>query len=78
MRGGPPEVFASGLRMQAASLSWSGKSLVHARVQGNLEITAVPRQMRRLLGPCGGAVRQDVLAAKDADANPNGENDFAA
>ena len=33
--------------------------------------------MRRLFGPCGGATRQDVLAATDADANWKGE-DFAA
>ena len=54
------------------------KSLAKASVQGNLGLSAVPRQMRRLFGPRGGVVRWGGLAATDADVNSNGGDDFAA
>ena len=58
-----PEVFASAPRMRNASISRLEKSLALAIAQGNLEISAVARQLRRLSGPCEGAACQGVLAA---------------
>ena len=42
---------------------------------GILGISAAARQMFRLLGPRGGAARQDVSAVADVDASSNGEDD---
>ena len=53
------------------------KSLALASVQGNLGISAVARQRRRLLGPRGGAPPQNALAATDVDATSNGGDGFA-
>ena len=53
------------------------KSPVLASVQGDLGISAVARQMRRLFGQRGGFARQDVLATTDAGANSNNEGSFA-
>ena len=53
MGGAFPGTYASALRMQHASLSRSDKSPVLAIVQRNPGISAVARQMRRLLGQCG-------------------------
>ena len=75
MGGAFPEIFASAICMQNALLSRSGKSLVSASVQGNVEIFAVARQVRPLSSPCGGAARQDVSADWVAyrKANEKGE-----
>ena len=78
MGGSAPQVLASVLCLQNASLSRSQESLVLASVQGYLGISAVARQRRRFLGPRDGVARQDVLAATDVDGNSNDEDDFAA
>ena len=78
LEGAFPEVCASVLRMKNASHSRSKKPTGLARVQGYVGISAVARQMRGLIGLCGGVTRQDVSAAADADANSNGDDDFAA
>ena len=74
LEGAPPETFASAPCKKNAFLPQSEKSLVLASAQGNLGVPAVARQMRRLFGPRGGAVRQDVLAATDADVSSNGDD----
>ena len=58
------------------ALSRSGKSLVLACVQGNLCFPAVAKHLRRLFGPCGVAVRQDVLVAANADVSSGEVTDF--
>ena len=52
--------------MQNAALSGREKSLASASVQGGLGFSDVAERMRRLSGPCGGAARQNALAAADA------------
>ena len=64
--------------MRKGSLPRSETSLVLAGNKGNSGISAVVRQMRHVFGPCGGAPRQDVLAATDVDVKSNGGDDFAA
>ena len=71
-------IYASAMRMQNASLSRSGKSLVLASVQGRPGISAVARQVRRLFGLCGGVARRDVSAAADVGATSNEHADSAA
>ena len=44
-------------------------------LQGNVGMAAVARQMRRLFGPAGGAVRQDVLAATGVDEQSKAASD---
>ena len=62
--GGPlPETVISILCMQNASLSRADYSLILASAQGCLEIAAAASQMRRLFGPTGATVRQDVFMA---------------
>ena len=86
VRGAFREVCASVLRMQNAFLVRSGRSLDFASAQGNLGTNApmlhalrkVDAPMRRLFGPRGGAVRQDVLAATGVGGNSDAEDDFAA
>ena len=67
--GDPAEAFASALRMRNAPPSQSEKALVFASAHGNLGNFAVARQMRRLFGPRGTAVRQQVLAATNVDVS---------
>ena len=74
MGGGVPETFAWARCAQDPALTRSEKSLALAGAQGNLGISAVARQMRRLFGPRGGAARRDAWAATDADANSNDDN----
>ena len=62
--------------MQDVALSRSGKSRALTSAQGNLGLPAVAKQTRRLFGPCGGAVRQDVLAAAGWDAASGEGTDF--
>ena len=69
-----PDAFAPALRMRNASPSWREKSLALASVQGNVGISVVARQVCRLSGPRGGAVRQGVSAATDADASSDDED----
>ena len=69
--GASPETFASAPCIRNAFLPQSEKSLVLASAQGNLGIPAVAQQARWLFGPRGSAVRQDVLAATDADVSSN-------
>ena len=59
--------------MRNASLSKSEELLVPARVQGNINFPVAANQMRRFLGPFGGADRQDILVAADAGVCPRGE-----
>ena len=74
---GFPDEFASVLCVQNAALLGNGKSMGLACVQNNLAFPGAPSLMRRLFGPRGSAVRQDVLAA--ADLGPAlGEEDYAA
>ena len=61
-------ILASAHLLQNASHLRSEKSPVLASAQGNLGISAVAREMRRLFRPCGGVARQDVSAAAEADA----------
>ena len=56
---------------------WPEKSPMLASVQGDLGTSTVARRMRQLFGLRDGAVRQDVLAATDMDAN-SGDGDIAA
>ena len=70
--------FASALCMQNAALLGSGESQVSASVLGNLGFLAVARQIRRLSGPFGGAVRRDGLEAADLDMMFGNGDDFAA
>ena len=72
-----PETFASAPRIQIASLSGREKSQASAGVQGNLGISAVAGLLRPLFGPYGGAARQYVLAATDADVNSI-DDDYAS
>ena len=53
------------------------KSLVSAGAIGDLGTSEVARQMRRPLGPRGGADRQDVSAATDVDVTSNDDDDPA-
>ena len=78
MGGASSEIFASEICMQNAPLSRWRKSPVLASVQGNLGISAVDQQIRRLFGPFGGAAPQDVSAAADVDAISDEDDDFAA
>ena len=59
------EAFTSVLRIKNAALSRPEESSVSAIAQGNPGCSAVATQMRRLLGPRGGADRQNVLVAAD-------------
>ena len=52
--------------------------MVLTSVLGNLGLAAVARQMRRQLGPGDSAALRDVLAAPDAGATSNENDDFAA
>ena len=45
-----------------------------ANVQGALYVPIAAKQMRRLLDPCGGARRRDVLAAAGADVRSDEED----
>ena len=62
--------------MQPSSLSRSYITLASASIPGNLGVVAVTRQMRRLFGPFGGAVRQNVSAAADIGVNSS-DDDYA-
>ena len=70
--GGPPPRY---LRRRPACEA--ERSLVLARLQGNLRTSAVARRLHRLFDTRGGAFRQDVLAATDVAAS-SGNDDFAA
>ena len=72
MGGGPPPRY---LRRRPACEA--ERSLVLARLQGNLRTSAVARRLHRLFDTRGGAFRQDVLAATDVAAS-SGSDDFAA
>ena len=75
------KAFVRILRMQIAPPSRVDKSLGLARAPGIRGTAAAARRMRRLSGPLGSKVRQDVLAATDmeeeAKTSPDGE-DFEA
>ena len=72
MGGTCPGVRASARCVQNASLCRPETPPELASVHGNLGISAAARQMLQLVGPRGGAVRQDVLdVSSDND-------DFAA
>ena len=78
MGGSLPETFVSILCAPNTSLSLIDKSLVLASVRENLGMAAEERQLGRLFGPMGDAVRQDVLAATDTgekakDASEGGD-----
>ena len=68
----------SALRMRTAPPPpRPGKSLLLASVKGNLGISAMSQQMRRLFGPRGGPAWGDVLAATDVYVESIGD-DYAA
>ena len=77
MGSGSPDEFVSILCMQNAALSENEASLALAGMRNTLASPEVVRRMRRLFGPCGMAVRQDVLMAADLDAALE-EKDYAA
>ena len=65
-----PTLFVGGLcansgEFYAAPPPRPGKSMLLASVRGNLGISAVARQTRRLFSPRGGVDRQDVWATAD-------------
>ena len=64
------------LRVQTAAFSRSEESSVLASAQGNSGFPAVAEHMRRLFGPRGGAVAQDVLIAADFDVSWEDGVDF--
>ena len=64
------------LLTRKASPPRSEKPLFIASVQGNLGISAVARQMRRIFDPRDGAYRQDVFVATAADAMSYDADDF--
>ena len=72
--GGFPDEFAPAVCAQNAALSENGKTLALARFRNAEAFPEVSAQMRRLLGPRGYAMRQDVLVAADTDAAPEGED----
>ena len=63
--------------MRTAPPPRPGKSLLLASVKGNLGISAISQQMRRLFGPRGGAAWGDVSAATDVYVESIGD-DYAA
>ena len=75
MGSGFPGEFVSVLCMQNAALSKNGKTLALASLGNTLAFPQVSVQMRRLLGHCGYASRQDVLVAQDLDTVSE-EEDF--
>ena len=77
VRWASPEVFASAICSQNASLSRSEKSRALASVRWYLGIFPVARQLRRLLGPRVGVVRRDGLPATSVDVKSKDEDDFA-
>ena len=60
------------LRLQNAALP-----VVLAGFQGTSPFAAVAKRMRRLLGSCRGAARQDVSVAADAVLPPEDESERA-
>ena len=81
MGGSGPETFGSILRLRAAALLRAEKSLGLASPRGNSGAAAAARWTRRLRGPMGNAVRQDVLAATDLEEKAGGapdDDDFEA
>ena len=70
-RAGSPEQFVSILCMQDTELFCQEGSLALASGQKGLKFVDVAAKMRRLLGFCVGAVRQDVLITEAVDG-PSG------
>ena len=52
--------------------------MVLASLQVYLGFPSAAKQMRRLLGPCGGTARRDVLGAGDIDVSLEEEGDSEA
>ena len=75
--GASPQLFASAPCARNASNPRSEKWLALASVQGNLGISAVAQQMRRLFGRHGGVGRRDVFQAADVDVTSSEDDDFA-
>ena len=78
--GGPsPEDVASVLSLRHVSPYKANKSLVLASAHGDLGITGIPQQMRRMSGPTCGCGRRDVLYAADGEERrqSSSEGDFA-
>ena len=69
--------FVASLCAQNASPSKSEKSLELASFLGNVNLSRVAGQTRRLFGSCGGAARQDFLVAADEDLSSEVESDHA-
>ena len=78
MGGGFPVNSVPALRMQNAASPKHYKLLVLGRIQGALSLAAAETEMRRLLGSCGSAARQDTLVAADANSSSAEKNDLAA
>ena len=76
MGGGFPEAFVSVLVAQNVSSPEAEKPLVLASIRAKM--TGCVDRMRRLRGSRGGAARQDVLLAADADLAAGEESDHAA
>ena len=77
MGGAFPQAFVSILRMHDAALSRNEKSLLFANVQwcsAAIIQTDAAQQMRRLVDPCVGPARQDILSAADMDAKSDGKD----
>ena len=64
--------------MQNASLPKDEKSLASASIKGNSNFAAAATQMRQPSGSWGGANRQDVFVAADANVSSEDENEPAA
>ena len=74
MRGAFPDAFVSISRTQHAAVSRNGKSLLLSSVQGSLDFPIAANEKGRVFGPCGGAARQDVLAATDPNMGSEEED----
>ena len=77
MGGAFPGGSVSILRMHDAALFRNEKSLLFASVQWSLAAisqTDAAQQMRRLVDPCVGSARQDILAAAGMDAKLDGKD----
>ena len=56
----------------------SEKTLALASFRGNMHFAVAPKQVRRLRGTRGGAVRPSFSVAADAEVHSEEESDYAA